>query len=105
MAEVREYVRALPKGTWIISGGAPGVDEVAVTAAKLAGMPKPHVFEANWKRHGKQAGHIRNDQIIAFLVENGGGLTAFWDGKSSGTSSIITKAIKAGVLYEVREPK
>lgn len=40
---------------------------------------------------------------INFLVAEGGGLTAFWDGSSPGTKSMIDKARKAGILFEVFE--
>jgi hypothetical protein len=43
--------------------------------------------------------HVRND---AMLNENPDIVLAFWDGESPGTSSVINKAYKRGIVTEVR---
>ena len=80
----------------IVSGGAKGADSLAERYA-LEKKIDIIVFEADWKKHGRAAGPIRNKKIIteADLV------VAFWDGKSKGTKSSINLAKKAGVDVEV----
>ena len=47
----------------IISGGAPGIDSMASRYAKDNGL-KLHEFPANWKKYGRAAGPIRNQQMV-----------------------------------------
>lgn len=91
MRAVREYVASLPRDTVIVSGGARGVDSVAVEEAKRLGMPT-EVHPADWNTHGKAAGFIRNADIVAAADE----VVAFWDGESRGTKHTIDLAKKAG---------
>ena len=77
--------------TEIISGGATGADALAERYAKDNNLPLA-IFRANWEKHGKAAGPIRN-QII---IENCEQLVAFWDGQSKGTSHTIKTAKAKG---------
>ena len=76
-----------------VSGGARGVDtwaeEVAHSCNMGAGIPCK-IFKADWDKHGKSAGFMRNEKIIneADLV------LAFWDGTSNGTKHSIDLARK-----------
>ena len=45
-------------------------------------------FPADWERHGKAAGYIRNRE----MAQNADALVAFWDGESRGTKSMIDLA-------------
>lgn len=47
----------------IIHGGAPGADSIAEDYAQQT-FCRSHVFRANWKKHGKSAGPIRNQRMI-----------------------------------------
>lgn len=47
----------------IIQGGARGADRLAREWAECFGVPYRE-FPANWERHGKAAGAIRNQQMI-----------------------------------------
>jgi len=47
----------------IISGGAPGVDTMASRYARDNGL-KLYEFPADWKKYGRAAGPIRNQQMI-----------------------------------------
>jgi len=85
-----EYVRGW-RGHEIVSGGARGVDGLAVRAAKFFGI-QTKVFPADWKTHGKRAGFLRNQEIVDYCDE----LVAFWDGESPGTADSIAKAKAAG---------
>ena len=89
------YVGSLrPKkdGIVIISGGARGVDTWAIEAAEIEDMSY-EIFDADWEKHGKKAGFMRN----LTLVQEADGVIAFWDGESKGTLHTIKAAAGAGV--------
>ena len=71
----------------IVSGMARGADRLAVQFAREHDV-KLHKFPADWDRHDKAAGFIRNDKMAKFA----NGLLAFWDGKSRGTAHMINAA-------------
>lgn len=71
----------------IITGGSRGVDTLAERWSRENNVTCT-VIKAEWKRHGKKAGPMRN-QVMA---EIGDILLAFWDGKSRGTKDMIVKA-------------
>lgn len=51
-------------------------------------------YPADWKRHGKAAGPIRNSQ----MAKSGAQICiGFWDGKSKGTLNMMKKAQDAGI--------
>jgi hypothetical protein len=93
---VENYVNALPDGTTVVSGGAPGVDRWAEYAAAQRGL-KVWVERADWDRYGRAAGPMRNALIVAGAER----LVAFWDGSSRGTADTIRKARAAGIPVEV----
>lgn len=51
------------------------------------------IFPAEWQKHGKKAGLVRNKKI----VDNADYLIAFWDGKSHGTKYTIDLALQRGL--------
>lgn len=76
----------------IIQGEARGADLMAKAWAVERGIPTMD-FPADWDKHGKSAGHIRNNQM---LVEGKPDLVlAFLGGK--GTANMVASARKAGV--------
>ena len=85
---VWRYVFSLPDDAIVVSGGAKGVDEFAVKAAK-ARTPRLQVcvYWPNWER-GKGAGLARNRQIVA----NADRVIVFWDGVSRGSAHTISVA-------------
>jgi hypothetical protein len=93
---VMEYVRRLPSGAVIVSGGAPGVDSAAEVAAQGSGRAVL-VFDADWQKHGRRAGPLRNAQI----VENADRVVAFWNGRSRGTLNTVVLATEAGLPVEI----
>lgn len=93
---VREWVNKLPPETVIVSGGARGVDRTAADAARQRGLAVME-FLADWNKHGKRAGFIRNQLI----VENCDRVIAFWDYQSRGTNDTIRKARAAGLAVLV----
>ena len=75
----------------VIFGDASGVD--ALAKAYCIGHKLPFkVYPADWDKHGKAAGPIRNKQ----MVQGADIVIAFWDGESKGTRSTIHEALKAG---------
>lgn len=75
----------------IVSGGAVGADGLAELYAKDRCLPIT-VYPANWNKHGKGAGYIRNQQI----VDDCDVVLAFPDPNSVGTYDTVDKANKAG---------
>lgn len=71
----------------VISGGARGVDSMAVRFAK---EHKINLIEflPDWDKHGKAAGPIRNEDIINEATE----VCAFWDAVSKGTANSLSIA-------------
>lgn len=88
---VVNHVNKLPDDAVVVSGGARGVDTIAVTAAKARGLDT-HVYEADWDRYGKSAGFRRNHDIVNLCDY----VIAFWDGVSRGTKHTIDIANKQG---------
>ena len=74
----------------VVSGGANGADKLAEKWAKFNGI-EVEIFLPNWQRNGKQAGFIRNEQIIEASTH----VMAFWDGDSKGTKHSIGLAKKS----------
>jgi len=58
------------------------------------------LFPANWAKHGRSAGMIRNDEIAKYADR----CVAFWDGESRGTSDVIARFERLGKPVEVRRP-
>lgn len=76
----------------IIHGNARGVDSDAREWAKLNKVLHAP-FRADWDRHGKAAGPMRNQRMID--EGNPDGCIAFPGGK--GTADMVTRARKAGL--------
>jgi hypothetical protein len=76
----------------MLVGDARGVDALALRWARVKGVSSI-VYPADWKKHGKAAGPIRN----AEMVSDGDLLIAFWDGFSRGTKNTIDLARQKGI--------
>jgi predicted Rossmann fold nucleotide-binding protein DprA/Smf involved in DNA uptake len=100
LALVRQFVWECERDTVIVSGGALGVDSVAVGEAKRLGMPY-EVHLPDWSRYGRWAGIKRNRDIVNSADE----VVAFWDGKSRGTKSTIEMAREAGKPVRIIDVK
>jgi hypothetical protein len=88
---VKNFVASLPGTCTIVSGGARGVDTWAAEAAARHGLQTVEI-PADWDRHGKKAGMLRNE----IVVREAAIVIAFWDGKSRGTANSIEWAHKLG---------
>lgn len=75
----------------LICGMAQGADEAGYRWAKAKGLP---IVErpADWSKHGKAAGHIRNAAMAAECDVALG----FWDGTSGGTANMTAHLVALG---------
>ena len=78
--------------TEVVSGGARGIDSLGEQWARLRDIPVKR-FPADWNKHGKAAGPIRNKQ----MVEYADALIAFHKNDSRGTADMIKRARERGL--------
>lgn len=101
----RNFNDALTLGSWLggihknngpitllIEGGAPGADFMARKFAEWLGIPT-QTFEADWDRHGRSVGPLRNKQM---LEEGRPDLVVAFEG-GKGTANMVAQATAAGV--------
>lgn len=81
-----------PEITEVISGMAKGADSFAAEWAEKFGFTL-HKFPANWKKHGKAAGLIRNQQMLDEGKPDA--VIAFPGG--TGTADMVRRAKKANI--------
>jgi hypothetical protein len=86
--------------TEVVSGKASGVDAAGEAWAKRNNVPVKD-FPADWDKHGKAAGPIRNRE----MAEYGDILVAFWDGNSKGTGSMIKEMNALAKQVYIFKPK
>jgi len=96
MGHTLDRMLMLKKAPEIISGTANGADQMGEEYAERRGF-LIHRMPAEWDKHGKAAGVIRNQE----MSQVADGLIAYWDGKSRGTKDMITKAINYGLETHV----
>lgn len=106
-AAVVKVLEPYPRDALIISGAARGLDTIAEKAAEALGFKARVVLEAQWSRHGRAAGPMRNREMLVTLM-NGGEDTdrlvlAFHDdlSRSKGTKDMVNLARKAGVRVKL----
>lgn len=80
----------------VVSGTARGADQLGERYARERGFAVRQ-FPADWERHGKQAGYLRNRE----MAENADALIAFWDGQSHGTKMMIDLAMERGLNVRI----
>ena len=80
----------------IMSGGARGADALGEKYASEHNIPVD-CFPANWRKHGRSAGFLRNKIMAA----NANALVAFWDGTSPGTKHMIDTARSRGLAVHL----
>jgi len=89
----------VPRPTLIITGGANGADALAADWAAFRQVPKL-IFRADWEKHGRAAGPIRNQQMLECKPDL---VMAFPGGR--GTADMVRRAKAAGVrIIEVGKP-
>ena len=80
----------------IISGTAKGADKLGERYADEHGY-KVIRFSADWNKHGKAAGFVRNEE----MADYSDALIAFWDGYSKGTLHMIETAKQRGLKIRI----
>ncbi len=75
--------------TEVVSGGAAGADSLGEMYAIENNIPIK-VFNADWNKHGRAAGPMRNKQMADYADV----LIAVWDGQSKGTKNMIDQMNK-----------
>ena len=102
LKEKLNNIFAKRRPTSIVCGEAKGADKLG---RKYAEENKITIdsYPANWNKHGKQAGYIRNE----VMADNAEALVAFWDGKSAGTRHMIdtarSKGLQVRIIYFTKE--
>lgn len=77
--ELENFDKYIPNNvTEIVTGGAKGVDTLAMEYAKRKGI-KLTVFLPEYDKYSRAAPIIRNKQIVDYADE----VYVFWDGRSS----------------------
>ena len=84
---VERFVYMLPRDVIVVSGGARGVDSWAEATAKHW-RRDTDTYKADWAKHGKVAGFVRNNAI----VKNCDIVVAFLHNGSKGTKHTISLA-------------
>lgn len=79
----------------VVHGAAKGADTWARNIASANGYTT-RAFPADWKRHEKAAGPIRNSEMAAFVKRNGGGYCIAFKG-GDGTADMLRKAWNYGL--------
>lgn len=96
-APIRARLEQLPPCSFVMHGGARGVDRMAALIATELGHAV-RAYQADWRREGRRAGILRN---LRMLDENPDVVLAWWDGRSPGTWHCIEAAIERGIPVEV----
>ncbi len=81
----------------VFCGMAKGADNLGMLYADTHGITVKF-FPADWDKHGKKAGILRNQEMIDAGATH---LVAFWDQKSKGTADMIARAKRAGIQVRV----
>lgn len=82
--------------TEVVCGKARGVDTLGEAWAVEYSVPV-RFFPADWNKHGKRAGFLRNTE----MAEYGEALILIWDGKSRGSKMMLDIAKRKGLkIYE-----
>lgn len=77
--------------TEVVSGGARGPDQTGEVLARFMGWSLK-IFRADWDKHGKSAGPIRNREMAKYADA----LIAVFDGQSRGTKNMTEEMTKLG---------
>lgn len=74
-----------------VTGAAQGIDQIPFFFEEEYG-DIVHKFPADWGKHGKAAGYIRNKEMAEFCDA----AVIIWDGKSKGTRHMINLMLDSG---------
>ncbi len=96
LSEKAAKVNNFEEITEVVCGGAKGADILGKKWADENEIPVK-LMPANWSKHGKAAGPIRNRE----MAEYADALLVFWDGESPGTKNMITTMIELQKPYHL----
>ncbi len=96
---IRAAIAALPFGSTVVTGGAPGADRIAERLARERRDLELRVMRADWARHGRRAGVLRN---LAMLDQRPDRVLAFQRAGSPGTAHAIAEARRRGIPVVVQ---
>lgn len=82
--------------TEVVSGGCEGPDLMGEFWAHQRKVPVRR-FEADWRKHGRAAGPIRNGEMADYADV----AVIFWDGKSRGSADMARKMQAKGKPVKV----
>ena len=99
LGEIRSRYGIIREDVVIVHGGARGADRMAGWIAGQLGM-KVEVHPADWERHGKRAGFVRNEEMVNSQPDL---VVCFMRDASAGTRMTLRLAMKAGIPVEVHE--
>ncbi len=83
--------------TEVVCGMATGIDKQGEVWARANNIPVKEM-PADWYRHGKAAGPIRNREMALYADA----AVVIWDGKSRGSRNMINEMIRQGKPYFVQ---
>lgn len=83
--------------TEVVCGMATGIDKQGEVWARANNIPVKEM-PADWHRHGKAAGPIRNREMAKYADA----AVVIWDGKSRGSRNMINEMIRQGKPYFVQ---
>lgn len=93
VSDALDAIHAVTPIDWLIEGGANGVDAHSSDWAWLNDIRSSRI-NADWRRHGKAAGPIRNSEMLRMGVD---AVIAIVTGAGPGTRNMIAQAKAAGV--------
>lgn len=80
--------------TEVVCGMARGVDSLGAEWGRSKGIPVAEA-PADWNKHGKAAGHIRNAQMAEYCDR----AIIIWDGESKGSANMIKQMKRLSKPY------
>lgn len=81
---IDSFIGHFNKVSEIVSGTAKGIDRLGEIWAEEYNIPIKK-FPANWNKYGKEAGFIRNKEMVDYCDQ----ALIIWDGESRGTKHDI----------------
>lgn len=86
----------------VVHGAARGADRLGGQVAAELGL-RVEVFPADWARHGKRAGHLRNQQMLDSGIDLAFGFKHRfdWSLRRGGTEDMARRLRDAGVPFEI----
>ena len=99
-ATLDELTADVPKEELVIlSGHARGADQLGERWSRERHV-QCELFPADWEKHGRSAGHVRNAAMVASCGPDDAA-AFFWNGRSPGTKGCLQLVRKAGLKVTI----